>query len=585
MRKQNSDFEARFISEEGSRLKNRDYFGYVELDEFACYVIADGITETADAESARLAIETVILSFQEKPSLSRCVIKKMLKCANRALLGRESERRLKASITVVVTDYQKMRYGYVGNTRLRMYRGGAVYCQTRDMSLAQEMVEQEKIPKDELMRHEERNNLYAYLGQKHVKPVISKKIKLMETDMITLYTRGIWENVDEAELDEVFAEADNEVQTTVDTIEDLLLSRQPKNLDNYTLAVIFVNKIYQNPQKRKRIKKIVILIAIAVAAAIIIGVVLWVFHNKRVQRIEDMSYHFTNTVEYINIGNYVRAKEECEQAQQLAEKLRDGSMRNRLQEYSFVIETVILADESYSSADYEAAEEYYLSAMNRARYADNVGTDYIKNKLENINVFLSVEDTINLGDLLLEQGDYDGAEEKYLLAKKAALSVHDMEGKQTAMDSLEKLYEEKAEAEGEAQKEAEAQAQQAVAAAEMVAAGDKACLEADYVGAKVYYTMAAAKYLEVEDTAGEDETRKKLDAVEEKLSEQKEQENAAAAYEGQAEACLQGGDLWGAASQYLSAKSVYQKLESDEDVQRIEEILSDIDMQIGQLTE
>ena len=32
MRKQNSDFEARFISEEGSRLKNRDYFGYVELD-------------------------------------------------------------------------------------------------------------------------------------------------------------------------------------------------------------------------------------------------------------------------------------------------------------------------------------------------------------------------------------------------------------------------------------------------------------------------------------------------------------------------------------------------------------------------
>ena len=48
MRKQNSDFEARFISEEGSRLKNRDYFGYVELDEFACYVIAD--------ESRRLRI-------------------------------------------------------------------------------------------------------------------------------------------------------------------------------------------------------------------------------------------------------------------------------------------------------------------------------------------------------------------------------------------------------------------------------------------------------------------------------------------------------------------------------------------------
>ena len=583
MRKQNSDFEARFISEEGSRLKNRDYFGYVELDEFACYVIADGITEVTDVESARLAIETVILSFQEKPSLSKRSVKGLLNRANRALLGKESDRRLKASITVVVTDYQKLRYGYVGNTRLRMYRGGAVFRQTKDMSLAQEMVEQEKIAKDELMKHEERNNLYAYLGQKNFKPVVSKKIKLVENDMIALYTRGIWENVDEAELDDVFAEADNEVKTTVDNIEDLLLSRQPENLDNYTLAVIFINKVYQNPEKRKRIKKIVTITVAVVIAVIIIGVVLWFLHYKKVQRIEDMNYHFTNTVEYINTGNYVRAKEECEQAQKLAEKLRDSSMRKRLQEYSFVIETVILADESYSSTDYEAAEEYYLSALDRIRYADNVGTDYIENKLENISVFLSVEDYINLGDTLLEQGDYDGAEEKYLLAKKAALSVHDTEGKQAAMDSLEKLYEAKADAESEAKEEADSQAQQAVAAAEMVAAGDRACLEKDYVGAKVYYTMAVTKYGEVSDTAGEEAVQKKLDAVEQKLSVQEEQKNKAAACESQGEVCRQSGDLWGAKSQYLSAKSIYQELGSDEDVQRIEGILSDIDAQIGQM--
>ena len=43
MRKQNSDFEARFISEEGSRLKNRDYFGYVELDEFACSAMPSAV--------------------------------------------------------------------------------------------------------------------------------------------------------------------------------------------------------------------------------------------------------------------------------------------------------------------------------------------------------------------------------------------------------------------------------------------------------------------------------------------------------------------------------------------------------------
>ena len=58
--------------------------------------------------------------------------------------------------------------------------------------------------------------------------------------------------------------------------------------------------------------------------------------------------------------------------------------------------------------------------------------------------------------------------------------------------------------------------------------------------------MAVAKYGEVADTAGQEDAQKKLDAVEEKLSEQEEQKNTAAAYESQGEACRQSGDLWGA---------------------------------------
>lgn len=70
-----------------------------------------------------------------------------------------------------------------------------------------------------------------------------------------------------------------------------MLSRQPENLDNYTLAVIFVNKVYQNPEKRKRIKKIVMITVIVVIAAIVIGVVLWFLRDRKVQRTEDMNYH------------------------------------------------------------------------------------------------------------------------------------------------------------------------------------------------------------------------------------------------------------------------------------------------------
>ena len=35
MRRINSEFRTRFMSEEGQKLSNRDYFGYAEMDDFA----------------------------------------------------------------------------------------------------------------------------------------------------------------------------------------------------------------------------------------------------------------------------------------------------------------------------------------------------------------------------------------------------------------------------------------------------------------------------------------------------------------------------------------------------------------------
>ena len=107
-------------------------------------------------------------------------------------------------------------------------------------------------------------------------------------------------------------------------------------------------------------------------------------------------------------------------------------------------------------------------------------------------------------------------------------------------------------------------------------------MEKDYVGAKVYYTTALAKYESLGDTVGKQAVQEKLEAVEQKLKEQEEQKNMAASYETQGENCRKSGDFWGAKSQYVSAKSIYQQLQSDEDVNRIEGILNDIDIQIGQ---
>lgn len=582
MRKQNSDFQAGFVSEAGSQLKNNDYFGYVELDEYACYVIADGITDLPDTESARLAIETVILRFQENPSISRLAIRRLVTAANKALLECDSYKRSEASLTVVVTDYRRIRYAYLGNTRLRMYRGGRVYRQTADMSFSQELFDQEKIPKDALQRHEERNNLYDYLGKPYAKPFVSKKIKLQDTDILALYTRGIWENVDEAELDDVFSEAGKEVQPSLDSVEELLLSRQPENLDNYTFAVIFVNKVYSDPKRDKKRKKRIIITIIAVAVvAILIGVCIFL-HWLKEKRTSDMNYYFTNTIEYINLGNFVRAQEECEKAGKLADKLRDEAMRDRTQEYLFVIETVQMADDCYQEGSYKEAREYYLSARDRARYADQIAEDYMEQKLQKIADIFAVEDYLSLGDTLKEQKEYERAEEKYLRAEKMAAQSQYDEGKEEAMAALEKLYEERAAAEEEQKEEAAAQAGKVTAAAELVAEGDKACVAGDYVGAKVYYTMALTQYQEMGDAVNQSYIEEKLDTVDVKLQEQQEKRDKAEMLEQQGDRAKSDGDLWTAKTQYLQAKNLYLELDSETDVERISAVVEQIDAMLQQ---
>lgn len=71
MRKINSEFRTFHMSEEGQKLSNRDYFGYVEMDDFACYVLADSLDDEPSINSARLVVDSIIRDFTEAPAMGR----------------------------------------------------------------------------------------------------------------------------------------------------------------------------------------------------------------------------------------------------------------------------------------------------------------------------------------------------------------------------------------------------------------------------------------------------------------------------------------------------------------------------------
>lgn len=571
MRKQNSEFRTAFTSEADCDLKNTDYFGFVELDDYACYVVADGIDDQLDALSAKLAVTAAINAFSEAPSMKKRTMKVCLKAANNALIKEtRTKKKLKASVMIVITDYMKFRYGQAGNVRLRLYRNGFLKYQSTDQSLTLDMVKEDQVEPDKIAIHEERNNLYSYLGQeKEFHPYISKKIKLAATDAIAMYTRGIWENIDDGELNDVYADATNEPQELVDNVEEMLLSRQPQDLGKYTFATLFVNKVFADPNKKRRIRKIIMAVVIVLIIVIIVVIIIMMIHNKRIRKREQMEQGYLNTIEYIQIDNYTRAQECCEDAIQLAESLRDRTMQKNLENYRKLIESVLAAQEHMDGQRFVEAQRTYREAATRSIYVDSIGLDYINERLALTADYITVYDLINLGDILAQNLQYDKAEEKYLEAKSVAGKIYFDAGRKSALEALEKLYEDqKAEKEAEEADRKEQMAQQE-SGANYMTQGDVAFTQGDYDSAKIYYLSAQQLFKEMEDQTQQQAVEEKLQITEDKLAERELLKEEAQSYLQDAETAEESGEYISAKKYYLLAKDAYASMKMDDKVEEI----------------
>ncbi len=279
MRKENSVLRTRFISEAGSQLVNADYFAFVELDNYACYCIADGIDNDRMKESAKLAVTAVIDEFYQRPGNSRSLLKHYLDTAHRTLLKESGTVRLEASVLVVITDYKKVRYANAGNARMYYWRNGKIINQSKDQSLSQDLAEHGELAMDKIEIHEERHNLFCYAGQRGTfRPYVSKKFKMMDGDIISLMTCGIWETTGIAELLDSIEDAKAPEEVCAG-IEDIILSQRLRNIQNYTFSCIYIDKVYRNPNRQRHMK---IVKRIAIPLCIILLILGIVFTVKTV---------------------------------------------------------------------------------------------------------------------------------------------------------------------------------------------------------------------------------------------------------------------------------------------------------------
>lgn len=456
MRRINSEFSTIHMSEEGQKLSNRDYFGYVEMDGFACYVLADSLDEELSVNSAKLVVESIIRNFTEAPSIKKRRIKKYIREAHKELLKQKKGMHLKASVVVAVTDYQKLRYWYVGNTRLYLIRNDRILERTSDQSLTQNLVEEQRIPLDQAATHEERNNLYSFLGKRGTpKLQISKKKALENGDMFLLLTKGVWEQCPEKEFLDIINAAKEPEEILYET-EDFILKQQgTKKIDNYTLVVTSVNKLYQSPKKRWTIKKVLMIVLPMVIAVGGIGIGLYVRHRSIQEKTKSLASYMESGETYLRYDNYVKAAQEYGEAKKLAESLSKKEESKEADQNQKLAEQIILADEAMLGQEYEKAMELYEKAKELSVEAGNIGKTYIENELKRVGIYIEVFDLIAIGERKEEYGNLEGAIEAYKEAKEKATQLYYNEGKAEAIQKLAAVQEkmEKAKLEEEQKKE------------------------------------------------------------------------------------------------------------------------------------
>lgn len=463
MRKNEAKFTTVFFSEAGTKNKNNDYFGYIQLDNYAIWAVADGFDEEEGADvAARLAVESAIEYFMLHPEFSREIISEIMSYVNLKVREKQTETEryslMHTSFLIVISNYNALLYGNIGNTRFYHLRNGYVISQSSDDTVAQLLVGEEALNTGDLKYHRQRNDLLQAIGDYgEIKPNIPKTpITLQEKDVFCLTTIGFWENIDEKEMEVELSRYDESKKWLV-SLEKKVVATLRDDVENYTFAAITIEDVAEPLPMEKNNRKFFIKIVVVTIASILIILTLTLWHVKKKKDImnkvtvyeqqaeeELIKKNFENSVKELElvIGEYeklkpksrgiigfflnadARRKEMDKKIEETKSKIKDTEKLKK------VFSNIREGNELFNSGNYEEASKKYQEAKysleQNAYKRDEVNTEEVLSEINNrIEATSKLKEAKNLeitGDTAFTSGNYNLAKENYKMASDIYLA-------------------------------------------------------------------------------------------------------------------------------------------------------------------
>jgi serine/threonine protein phosphatase PrpC len=173
------------------RHTNEDNF----YDQPPLFAVADGM---GGAQAGEVASEMAISEFvaeRDREAAAEEQLEQIAKAANRKIWDTaQADSRhagMGTTLTAAMLDGQSVAVGHVGDSRLYLYRDGAIERMTRDHSLVEEFVRQGKLTPEQAEKHPQRSVITRALGPESNVEVDTFRIPARPGDVYLLCSDGL----------------------------------------------------------------------------------------------------------------------------------------------------------------------------------------------------------------------------------------------------------------------------------------------------------------------------------------------------------------------------------------------------------
>ncbi len=237
-----ADFE--LFSDSGSRPVNEDYVITEQKNGSRIFIVADGLGGHGKGdEASRFAAREFVRCFLASENFINDM-GAAFSYVQQELLKKQEESfakyQMKTTLVVLLVTKDKIRWGFIGDSRLYMLKNSKIEERTLDHSVPQRLAISGDISENEIRFHPDRNKLLRVMGSEwgaSSYELSQIKGRTPNTSFL-LCTDGFWELVDDIQIEQTHRQTKNSLGWVLEMYRIIKKNGEGKNMDNLSAIAI-----------------------------------------------------------------------------------------------------------------------------------------------------------------------------------------------------------------------------------------------------------------------------------------------------------------------------------------------------------